>query len=689
LDIETANINLAARKKGHERDMKKTIIQGIIGIVSLVIVSTTQTFAIEGLHISLQCSNVVLSWPSIESESYIVQYRPTLDPGTPWQTLTSSYPADVGTNLTFFIHSNIVQNPNCGGGAGSMFAGMAMDGAGGAADDEPVPTGLWAQSPNGTGPAPLFLYPPGFNTNNLIIFEAPMPGVAGGTEGFTGATTSFDAPVPLGIGGGAGGGSPMAPETGFYQVVREGVYIVGQSNLTNHALSGTVAVSFEVGNDTGIFTEAEAIGDYLPFPGANPLFAPVSAPCTMQLDTAYFENGNHTLQIEGQWLNPDFSQVDNFQFDATSPGISITVSNVISYPNWEPEIGTYSAYFAETTLTNASWQIDIYDAGSNYVQSLTGTATNGIIEGYWDLIDTNGVSRTDPDTDPSFSANITVTPSGGHTPASKKTPPKKQRPSFPSQGSWVISYQDNFSYMANSNAYYQAIYDMGGIGAQFGGAYTFFPPPSGQTNYGQTFPLRFPYTNAGAPHVDISMMLADKNALRTLLTNVNRRNFYYCGHGLPDIIAGYLGADEVSIYVKQYYRFVFLDACLTANGAWPKAFGIPYNKPLSLSYFQKAGLRPRAFLGYPTEVHYTQSGSFYDPVTGGTYDHQIPEAVTDFLYNFEFAWYYGYDVSDAISYAVYSDPYIGPNWEDGRNLQLYGYEFLGVGEYNQQGDWPN
>ena len=60
-----------------------TIKQGIIG-TAVLLVAAHHTFAIEGLKLSLQCSNVVLSWPSVEGETYIVQYRPTLVPGTPW-----------------------------------------------------------------------------------------------------------------------------------------------------------------------------------------------------------------------------------------------------------------------------------------------------------------------------------------------------------------------------------------------------------------------------------------------------------------------------------------------------------------------------------------------------------------------------------------------------------------------------
>ena len=58
----------------------KTIKPVIIGAFALLLASAVHTFAIEGLQISVQCSNVVLSWPSDEfsGETYIVQYRADL-----------------------------------------------------------------------------------------------------------------------------------------------------------------------------------------------------------------------------------------------------------------------------------------------------------------------------------------------------------------------------------------------------------------------------------------------------------------------------------------------------------------------------------------------------------------------------------------------------------------------------------
>jgi hypothetical protein len=66
---------------------------------------TSQSFAIEGLQISVPSTNAVLSWPSVGdgSETYIVQYRNTLNATDSWATLTDYYPAATDTNITSFV----------------------------------------------------------------------------------------------------------------------------------------------------------------------------------------------------------------------------------------------------------------------------------------------------------------------------------------------------------------------------------------------------------------------------------------------------------------------------------------------------------------------------------------------------------------------------------------------------------
>ena len=78
-------------------------LQGISGIITcLLLSSASQTFAIEGLKVSVQSSNVTLSWPSTNGETYVVQSRQSLNTNAAWMTLTNSLPPASGTNLTSF-----------------------------------------------------------------------------------------------------------------------------------------------------------------------------------------------------------------------------------------------------------------------------------------------------------------------------------------------------------------------------------------------------------------------------------------------------------------------------------------------------------------------------------------------------------------------------------------------------------
>ena len=85
--------------------MKNIKTTGIILTAGLLFASAVHTLAIEGIKLSIQSSNVVLSWPSTNIETYLVQYRSALDLNSPWQTLVDNLSAASDTNLTSFQHS--------------------------------------------------------------------------------------------------------------------------------------------------------------------------------------------------------------------------------------------------------------------------------------------------------------------------------------------------------------------------------------------------------------------------------------------------------------------------------------------------------------------------------------------------------------------------------------------------------
>jgi hypothetical protein len=307
--------------------------------------STFHAFAIEGLQLSVQSSNVVLSWPSVDdgSETYLIQYRPTLSPDSSWLTLTDYFAAVQNTNITFFIHSNIVQYPDggLGGGGGSPpEPGMMMNHSV-AASKPSVPMVIPA---DGSGvPVPLAIYPPGFDLSNLVILD-PATGEHVSGNGYS--IRSFSAG-----GGQANGMQPMDASsddtncyTGFYRVVRDGAHLVGVTNGT--IWTDFVSLPVELGNAAGSISTMSLTED------GNPVGDSIQPAGTRLLvDSTQMSNGVHQVSLSAQW-----SDTNGNITEASSPPVLVTVSNEISYPDWMPsfgELGNTTTIIAMSRHTNA------------------------------------------------------------------------------------------------------------------------------------------------------------------------------------------------------------------------------------------------------------------------------------------------------------------------------------------------
>src|SRR5438067_1949981 len=105
---------LSPRSCPIEEQMKtKSTKNVILGVLALAL-SSGAAFGVVDQALQIQCTNLILSWPSRGYEYYMIECRPTLDPSTPWGVLTNNYHAN-STNRSTYTLSGIVPN-GCSGG---------------------------------------------------------------------------------------------------------------------------------------------------------------------------------------------------------------------------------------------------------------------------------------------------------------------------------------------------------------------------------------------------------------------------------------------------------------------------------------------------------------------------------------------------------------------------------------------
>jgi len=122
-------------------------------------------------------------------------------------------------------------------------------------------------------------------------------------------------------------------------------------------------------------------------------------------------NGDWFLNWDTQMSgNGDYAVIAELDFDGTnepvvSQPVSVTVSNLFSFPNeLSMTFGTRMWIYFQT-LPGAKVQIDMYGQGTNYLGSFHPTSdTNGVVSFLWDLTDGNGYRFKDT----SFSGVFTL-----------------------------------------------------------------------------------------------------------------------------------------------------------------------------------------------------------------------------------------------------------------------------------------
>jgi hypothetical protein len=612
----------------------KIINRVVLGIVVLFFASAIPAIAIEGLQISVQCSNVVLSWPSVEGETYIVQYRQSLNPTDSWATVTDYLPAATGANMTTFVHSNIVQNPSCGCDGGSSMAMASLRNSLALTVAEPVAPVPMAIPANGTGGAvPLALYPPGINLSGLIIFD-PVTGESVDGAGYSIRALSLSSQRFGGFQPLDSGGSDSfmpEPETGFYQVVRNGVHIVGLTN--GIVLSGEVQLPIELALDS----TDEIVGvtfydeNNSPIIGAS---AHGSGNCwSLDWNTPMSANGNYNIYAEVDFASDD---------PVVSAPVTVTVNNIISFPNYFTRVFGSQMWIFAQTIPDAAYEIDMYDESTNYLGSFYDYADGGgYISFLWDLTDGNG--HTFDSTN--FFGLFTVDTSSLNTlskaqannldassPTSQSLSPLKktfgskvqtnrvqpadssssssanqfwvrESPWSPGNG-WAIAYSPLNASDPNSTFKISEMM-IGGNGGELGGVV------SALGNYGLGAQM-----SPGNVSQSSAFKMADTNSraqFLSYLADFSYRHFYFFGHGSATSF-GTRGAvitqDDVASTLHNFplnwllvpgaahpYQFVFIDGCSAGSGNFCEAFGIPA-LTVNNQYFKFTHIQSRAFLGY-------------------------------------------------------------------------------------------
>jgi hypothetical protein len=676
--------------KNNHLEIMKSIKQQFIVAFALLVLSVLQSFGVVDQAIQVDGTNLVLSWPSFGDEQYLIQYRPTLDPSTPWVDLANAYPAN-STNRTTFIVPCCV--PTALGGEGGAAAFSSGNPALGAVALDPMnevaigadTTELMAMPPDGSADAvPLALYPPGMDTNGLIIFEALKLEAQDEGVSISGAE-SF----------GSEGGDPLSltsggcdcPDMGFFRVF----HIPDWSfDVTAYTYAGPTFFPVDFKDYMDRMENIEVLLNGEASPHAE-FTSYVSAGQTNWGMGIYFDrltNGSYLIQLRTTLgLNEETGE-NAVSLVLSNLTRSIAVFNQVTFPDWDDFIqGDTYTYKAFTANPNTDWQIDIYDVWGSYVNTGSGHTTNGQIAWTWDLNDWQGYNRDDFDGDPYFFAEITIETAGNGpmTTMPMPTPVK----GYPDRGEWLISFQDRWysdlwGYPGDLQGKYEEAIDL-----IWGG-----PLLIGDN----AIPIVLKFGTNGYTQAEREQTWSN---LLDWTGDLHMRNFYYHGHGGATSI----GCDRHIITTNglatggvfqhrgsksqmqnwqiakktkyNRYRFVFLDGCSTATGDLPNAFNIS-KQTNNVAFYENHQKHPRpaVFVGW----NQTVGG---DPTWGSAYNRLT----------FQGFWMGRWantspmpSIVDAIDVANQAAGWITPQKLWGA-LRIYGYQQMTIRDYNRKGDW--
>ena len=253
-------------------------------------------------------------------------------------------------------------------------------------------------------------------------------------------------------------------------------------------------------------------------------------------------------------------------------------------------------------------------------------------------------------------------------------PPKptyKVTDPWPTTGAWAAACQHAWNSSLDPDSLYQQLNGFVGFGGAHGGVY---PTPSSD---GSPYALTF---DPEDPRGDV-----DWNQFRQVLFHPYVRNLIYFGHGGqnglgydPAIFNRYITAAEIANRLhtipagqtnRHAFRFVFIDACSTAAGNLPEAFGILHRENVPFDDYVNSSTRFSAYVGWPKEKAIGLMNARYP-----NYDH------VNFMAWIQFEMMtYGNGVKQAIRNASH---YPNVHWFGEDDLKVYGYWNLTIGGNN-------
>jgi hypothetical protein len=411
----------------------------------------------------------------------------------------------------------------------------------------------------------------------------------------------------------------------------------------------------------------------------------------------YFDrlpSGDYQIQLQST-LRQDTGLVDNASYQVVSGAVqTITVDNQVTFTNWDDIVWNNVSYTfqAQTKNQNTDWSIDVYDAWGYWVNGGSGHTMDGNISWTWDLRDYEGYLRNNIDYDPFFDPWITFNESqggGGLAAAQTQRPMPLVSIAYPDVGTWLVSYLNLF-YQEGTSEYDWMVQCMQAIAGWID--YRDVPVIIQPIAYGTN-----DYTQAERD--------GDWHTTLAQLSHPDFRNFYYFGHGNPEVIGGdtdqysnnvvvgsmfmpnskaYLNSKTVKDKATQNkstgyhpFRFVWLDACNTARGGWPDAFGVN-NATNNIGYYNSNHKRPSAFVGWNT-------------VVGGQGWGRV-----DYFFFYRSQWMqeWSYNWMTESLLQALADARRDSNWPQGGDgqlwgsLKVYGFIQLRMDQYNHKADWP-